>query len=340
MKKIIIIFFILLLCGCSDYKELNDLAIISTIGIDKDKDDYKICMEVLNTNKKNSKNYIIYSEGKTLNEAINKANDKSDKKIYGGHLNQLIVSKDIFNKKNTEIIDSFIRLTEVKDEIDLFLSKEDTACELLETSIKSNKESYKLLDNALKYSSRSSNTNIDTYISNTLKYGIDPVISTIKKDKDNIVIDNIAITSNGKIIKYLNEKETIGYNFIRNEINNFSIPVKYKDKYMTIKINKSRTKNKVYNNKIIININIDAYITEYNLDLDLDDNKTIPKLEKLTEKEIDKYIKKVIKLDTKSNFLGFKRMIYENYKIKTNDYSINTNIKVNLKRKGELKRKI
>ena len=143
MKKIIIVFFIFLLCGCSDYKELNDLAIISTIGIDKDKDDYKICMEVLNTNKKDSKNYIIYSKGKTLNEAINKANDKSDKKIYGGHLNQLIVSKDIFNKKNTEIIDSFIRLTEVKDEIDLFLSKEDTACELLETSIKSNKESYK-----------------------------------------------------------------------------------------------------------------------------------------------------------------------------------------------------
>ena len=109
---------------------------------------------------------------------------------------------------------------------------------------------------------------------------------------------------------------------------------------MTIKINKSKTKNKVYNNKIIININIDAYITEYNLDLDLNNNKTIPKLEKLTEKEIDKYIKEVIKLDTKSNFLGFKRMIYEDYKIKTNDYSINTNIKVNLKRKGELKRKI
>ena len=41
-KKIILVIFIFLLTGCYDYKELNDLAIISTIGIDKDKDDYKI----------------------------------------------------------------------------------------------------------------------------------------------------------------------------------------------------------------------------------------------------------------------------------------------------------
>lgn len=341
MKKIIISFIILLLCGCSDYKELNDLAVVSSIGIDKDKNNYKICLEILNTNKKNSKNYIYYSEGKTINEALNKANLESSKKIYGGHLNQLIVSKDIFDDKNVDIIDSFIRLTEVKDEIDIFLSKEDNACQILETNSKD--ESYKILDNAKRYSSRVSNSNIDIFLSNYLKEGIDPIISVLKIDDNNIVIDNIAITNKGKIIKYLDEEETIGYNFIRNEIDEFSIPIKYKDNYMTIKINKSNTKNNVYKKDkyiIKININIDAYITEYNLDLDLNDNKNINKLEKLTEKEINKYIKKVIKLDSKSDFLGFKRMIYEDYKVLTNDYIVKTNIKVNIKRKGELKTKI
>lgn len=341
MKKIFIL-FIILLTGCSDYKELNDLSLVNSIGIDKDKDNYKICLEILNTDKKNSKNYLIYSKGKTINEAINKANNKSSKKIYGGHLNQLIVSSDVLD---TGIIDSFIRLTEVKDEIDIFLSKEETACKILETNIKkSNQESHKLLDNAKKYSSRTSTSNIDVFISNYLKKGIDPVISTLKIDKDNIIIDNIAITNNGKIVKYLDEKETIGYNFIRNEINIFSIPIKYKDDYMTVKINKSKTKNNVYkkDNKYIIktNINIDAYITEYNLDIDLTKDKSIEKLEKLTEKELKKYINKVIKLDNKSDFLGFKRMIYEKYKVMPDNYSIKSNIKVNLKRKGELKTKI
>lgn len=343
MKKLIIILTIMLLSGCADYKELNDLGIVSSIGIDKKDDSFKICLEVLNTDKKNSKNIIYYSSGKTLNEAINKTNNKSYKKIYGGHLNQIIVSKDSIDDMN-HIIDTFIRLTEVKDEIDMFISEEDP-CEIIETNIKNNnQESYKLLNNARNYSSRTSNTNIDTYLSNYMKYGIDPVISSVKIDNKKVIIDNIAITKNGKFYKYLDEKETIGYNFIRNGIEELSLPIKYFNNHMTIKILESKTNNKVSkkNNKYIIDINIDidAYITEYDINLDLNKNETIKKLEKKSNKEIREYIDKVIRLDKESNFLGFKRMIYENYKDKTNDYKINTNINVNIKRKGELKTKI
>ena len=80
MKKIFIL-FILLLSGCSDYKELNNLAIVNTIGIDKKDNNYKLCIEVLNTDKENGKNKIYYSTGKTINEAINKVNNKSPKKV-------------------------------------------------------------------------------------------------------------------------------------------------------------------------------------------------------------------------------------------------------------------
>ena len=51
MKKIIILlFFIFLSCSCCDYKELNNLAIVSGIAIDFDneKNNFKITFEVLN----------------------------------------------------------------------------------------------------------------------------------------------------------------------------------------------------------------------------------------------------------------------------------------------------
>lgn len=343
MKKLIIILTIMLLCGCADYKELNDLGIVTSIGINKKDDSFNICLEVLNTDKKNSKNNIYYSSGKTLNEAINKVNNKSYKKIYGGHLNQIIVSEEATNDFD-HIIDTFIRLTEVKDEIDMFIS-EDDPCKIIKNNIKNNnEESYKLLNNARNYSSRSSNTNIDTYLSNYMKYGIDPVISSVKIDKNKVIIDGIAITKDGKFYKYLDEKETIGYNFIRNGIEELSLPIKYDNNHMAIKILESKTNNKVSknNNKYIINvnINIDAYITEYDIDLDLNKNESIKKLENKSKKEIKNYVNKVIKLDKESDFLGFKRMIYENYKDRTNDYKIKTNINVNIKRKGELKTKI
>ena len=342
MKKIFIL-FILLLSGCSDYKELNNLAIVNTIGIDKKDNNYKLCIEVLNTDKENGKNKIYYSTGKTINEAINKVNNKSPKIIYGGHLDKIIVSKDILNDKKIDLIDSFFRLTEVKDEFDFFVTKDNDACDIVKSLSKlPNNSSSRLQKNSKENRSTSSYTNIDVFISNYLKTGIDPVISVLNIKDNEVYIDNIAITKNGKVIKYLDTKESIGYNLIRNEIDKISIPISYKDKYSTIKINKSTTKNKVIkkNNKYIIeiNISIEAYLTEYNFDLDLTKNSTITKLEKISKKEIDKYITSAIKLDDGSNYLGFKRMIYERYpKEKDYIYDIKKNIKVNIKRKGEIK---
>jgi len=281
MKKIFIL-FILLLSGCSDYKELNNLAIVNTIGIDKKDNNYKLCIEVLNTDKENGKNKIYYSTGKTINEAINKVNNKSPKIIYGGHLDKIIVSKDILNDKKIDLVDSFFRLTEVKDEFDFFVAKDNDACDIVKSLSKlPNNSSSRLQKNSKENRSTSSYTNIDVFISNYLKTGIDPVISVLNIKDNEVYIDNIAITKNGKVIKYLDTKESIGYNLIRNEIDKISIPISYKDKYSTIKINKSTTKNKVIknNNKYIIeiNINIEAYLTEYNFDLDLTKNNTITK---------------------------------------------------------------
>lgn len=342
MKKIFIL-FILLLSGCSDYKELNNLAIVNTIGVDKKDNNYKLCIEVLNTDKENGKNKIYYSTGKTINEAINKVNNKSTKIIYGGHLDKIVVSKDILNDKKIDLVDSFFRLTEVKDEFDFFVTKDNDACDIVKSLSKlPNNSSSRLQKNSKENRSTSSYTNIDVFISNYLKTGIDPVISVLNIKDNEVYIDNIAITKNGKVIKYLDTKESIGYNLIRNEIDKISIPISYKDKYSTIKINKSTTKNKVIknNNKYIIeiNINIEAYLTEYNFDLDLTKNNTITKLEEISKKEIDKYITSAIKLDNESNYLGFKRMIYERYpKEKDYIYDIKKNIKVNIKRKGEIK---
>ena len=71
MKKIIIILFIFLLCGCSDYSELNKLAIVSSKKKKKKNDNYLVNIEVLNTKKNGNKNLTYSGTGKTINLAIN-----------------------------------------------------------------------------------------------------------------------------------------------------------------------------------------------------------------------------------------------------------------------------
>ena len=80
MKKIIILILIVLFTsGCSDYRELSDMAMISNIAIDKEDDKYKVIVQVLDSSNSSSSSgessvspsvTVYESVGKTLHEAF------------------------------------------------------------------------------------------------------------------------------------------------------------------------------------------------------------------------------------------------------------------------------
>ncbi|MBO6145930.1 MAG: Ger(x)C family spore germination protein [Bacilli bacterium] len=368
MKRVIIIFIIVfLLSGCYNYKELNKLAIVSSVSIDKSNNEYLVGAQVINIKNKedtSSSNVTVYeAKGKTIEEALRKMTMKSDKKLYGGHLNKLVISEDVAKDSIINIIDLFQRLPEIKDEFTITISKDIEANKVIKmiTSSESIPADYVKntidssdLQSALTYSSK-----LDEFVSYYLKDYIDPVISVIrvKNYNDNstktsnkettysnskIVLDNIAITNNGKFEKYLNDNETIGYNFIKDNINQMIIPIKCGNNYSSISVLSSKTKNKVVkkDNYYVITFNIksNATINEYNCKKDLDNEKTINFLERESERKIKKYINDVLDVKSKSEFLGLKRIIYLNYpQYKDEDYKIKTNIKVNISRNGDIR---
>lgn len=99
MKKLIyIIIFICLIFGTNNYTELNNLAIITNIGIEKNKDDYKIIYQEIipvkeNDRIKNKYKYYVTS-GVTINECLKLLNEKINKKIYLDHLENIIINTD------------------------------------------------------------------------------------------------------------------------------------------------------------------------------------------------------------------------------------------------------
>ena len=87
MKKIIILLIIcFLLGGCYDYQELNDLSLVSGIGIDYIDDEYVVSFEIIESIKEGSsttiKPKIVKGKDKDLAEAFNKAMKNSNKKVY------------------------------------------------------------------------------------------------------------------------------------------------------------------------------------------------------------------------------------------------------------------
>ena len=369
-KKILILILIFLLSGCYNYKELNKIAIVSSVAIDKEDNEYLVSAQVMNVKRdeeSQSSNVIVYStKGKSIEEAIRKMNTKTSRELYGGHISKLVLSEEIAKEGIINVIDMFQRLTEIKDEFTITIAKGIEANKVIKiaTSPEMVPADYVKssilntdVDAALTHSSK-----LDEFISYYLKDDIDPVVSVIEvinyKEKgttiDNanstsqdtkIIVDNVAITHNGVLEDYLTEEETIGYNYVRNKVKKMIVPIKCDDEhYASISILNSKTKNKVTkeNNLYHININIKskAMITEYNCSSDLTKEEVISDLQKKTEKKIKDYINKVIEVqnNSKSEFLGFKRTIYLDYpKYNDDDYDLNVNVDVNLERKGEIR---
>lgn len=380
MKKFVLIiitlFILLISSGCYNYKEINDMAIVSSIGIDKDNknDKYIVSAQIMNSKEsedsEDSQITVYTKEGDTVHEALRNITLKSPRKLYGNHLSKIVLSEEVAKEGIDNILDIFNRITEVRNEFIITIVKEDKASDVLKVLTTTESIPAEYVKLSLKIADKTSGltyaTKLDEFISLYLKKGIDPVVPVLKIDKkekkgttinnitttnpiSKIVIEDLAVTNKGKLETYLKNEEVIGYNFLRNQIQKIIIPVKCDDEnnYASISILKNKTKSNAAkkDNKYIINFNInsEAIITEYNCRKDLTDEKVIKELEKDTEKKIKRYIKKSLnkQKETKGKFLGLERIIYLDYpKYKNEDYSVKYNVNVNLVRKGEIRNSI
>lgn len=380
MKKFVLIiitlFILLISSGCYNYKEINDMAIVSSIGIDKDNknDKYIVSAQIMNSKEsedsEDSQITVYTKEGDTVHEALRNITLKSPRKLYGNHLSKIVLSEEVAKEGIDNILDIFNRITEVRNEFIITIVKEDKASDVLKVLTTTESIPAEYVKLSLKIADKTSGltyaTKLDEFISLYLKKGIDPVVPVLKIDKkekkgttinnitttnpiSKIVIEDLAVTNKGKLETYLKNEEIIGYNFLRNQIQKMIIPVKCDDEnnYASISILKNKTKSNATkkDNKYIINFNInsEAIITEYNCKKDLTDEKVIKELEKDTEKKIKRYIKKSLnkQKETKGKFLGLERIIYLDYpKYKNEDYSVKYNAKVNLVRKGEIRNSV
>ena len=133
MKKIILLLPLLfLLTGCYNYRELNDLAIISGVSVSKVDDIYKITAEIVNPKKEQDAStsketdYIIYEgEGKSMQEAFREIVKESPQKLYGAQMDILIIEEETAKEGIGDIIDFFARDPEVRSEFYVLISKTD-----------------------------------------------------------------------------------------------------------------------------------------------------------------------------------------------------------------------
>ena len=136
---------VLLLCpllfsGCYDYRRMDKLNIIAGIALDKSEEEpggYKLTIEVVNTahisgEDNGSSSLYVETYGPSISEAILNSKKRLYSKLYFGGMRTIIISEEIARDDGMfAVIDNFLRDKEVRETVNIVISKEKTAGELL-----------------------------------------------------------------------------------------------------------------------------------------------------------------------------------------------------------------
>lgn len=382
MKKKIIFFIIIiisvnLLVGCWSKKELSDIAITSAIGIDKMEDEYLVTAQIINPsevagNKPSDRSEVstYRTTGKTIFEALRKLTHSAPRKIYLGHMMILMIGEELAKEGIGEILDFFSRDSEVRTDFYMVIAKDSKATDLLNIltpleRIPGHKIHY-ALETAEKSWASIKTVQLDELISILVSDGKEAVITSISStgnpesantsdnvkevDASNIIIvDKIAVLNGDKVVGWLNQDESHGYNAIIGNIKNsvITIPCE-KEGNLAVEIlrTKSSIKSKIEDGtpKINIKFEMEANIADVECDTDITSLEEIRKIEKTLENEMKKHIKSSIEKaqSLESDVFGFGLDIYRKHpkefkKLKDNWDEEFKNIDVNIDVKAEIK---
>lgn len=274
MKKIFYLLIILLLTGCQNYRELNDLAIVTALSIDynTEEEEYTILAQVINTaNKKEStssenSSFTLYkSSASSLSSAINNNVLSSPKKFYLNQIQIIIISKEILEHHLNNTLDYILRNPEIRGETSVILAPDDKDLnaiaieplleDLSSSSILSSlNNSYKeglsskitINDLADMYLNPHKEIIIPTlYITGDIDKGNDKENKESSIPKSSVHIGGSAITKDSKVIRLLTLDETKYLNILRKESKNTNINLPYQESYLSFNLYNLNTKYKL-----------------------------------------------------------------------------------------------
>lgn len=342
MKKVILLIFLTFICtGCYNYKELNELGIVSAMGISKDGDLYNLDIQLLNVldSEKSGLNKspitVISGQGETIFEAARSMNKKTSKVFFLADVDYVFLDQSVLNDGLDEIMDFLIRDTRLSLNFLVVTSTENKSLDILSSiSHFDTNSANNLYDAIMNSETRYGGINslhvrelINNYYAKG-KYTIFPnvYIKDTRKSSENdsledsksesyVEVKNMVFFKDKEAIE-LTDEETKGVNFLRNKIKNATLTIECDGGYFTIETleSKMKLKSKLNIDQINVKGNVGAEIVYYGCKDNLDNADVLKSISKKAEKEVESYITKAFNKSKKYNydFLGLGNYIYKN----------------------------
>jgi len=343
MKKIFAcILCALLLTGCWDVKELNNIGIVGALGLDKDNNtgEFIVTSQVLRPaalkteggSVEKSPIEIITTKGYTIFEAMRNITQQLDRKAFFAHVKIIVIGEQLARDGVQDILDFLARSHEIYRTTWLIIAKDTNARDILgaKKGIEAVQSTYMsdIIENR-RFNSEVSTANILDFLKRKTGSEINPVAGVMriieeanlpaeKKEEPTttgVKLSGTAVFKKDKLVGYLDDIETRGLNWITGKVESGLINVLSpfeEGKLIAIEIKKasSKIKPEIVDGKISFTIEVkeEGALVEEQGTLDVSKLEIVKEIEKakndVIENEIKKAIDKIQK-EYNSDILGF-----------------------------------
>lgn len=331
----LIIVSVSFLSGCWSKQELNELAIISGMSIDKNEEGrYIKTIQLLNPSSVagglqgggagQSPAVTVYTAtGDSVLEAHFNAITKISRKLYHAHANLIVVGEEVAQEDGLEnVLDAFERDPEIRPTAKVVIAHNTKAGDLLKSLTAVDKIPAEKVNGTLQTTEQSSGTNIEVTLQDVIKAltseGKEPVLSGVNmkgdielgKKMENIQrseldttleADGLAIFKEGKLIDWYHDDMAKGVIWILDKMKQTDLELDRDGKENAIVYNVIRQKTKVSADTkndipaITINVRAEGDIREVRTPVNLEDPKVILEIEKELEKKIKTMLEETVK---------------------------------------------
>lgn len=383
MKKYIKIIFVITICifitintaSCKNAHELNKLAIVMGVAIDKSSDLSKIQATVqvakvsaIGKSSSNlgvsdiSKNFINYKgDGYTLMEAISLINRKLNRRLFFPHNQVIIISKEAAEEGVGKYLDFFLRNRETRL-LEWIVVSDTDASKILDVKPDMESTTGRSIGELIKKEkdvTQVPTVDLKEFTQKLMSKSASPVaaiVKIIKEDnKDMMMLTGTAVFNKDKMAGQLNKKESRGYLWGTGEMKGeiILVPEPKNKGMLSLQITKSSTKitPEIKGNKIYMNMKIseEGDLGEQTSNEDEANPESFKEIQKSAEEAIKNEVMDSVKKskELNSDIFGFSDAIYQHYpkewvKLESNwkqvyqDIIVNITVEAKLDRTGRI----
>lgn len=337
-----------ILSGCWDRRELNEIGISLAMGIDKEGNEYRVTAQVVDPgavaqNKQDgtgSSPVSVYeARGATIFEALRRMTTVSPRKIYSAHLRTVIFGEALAREGIQDTLDFLSRDYETRADYYLLVAKGSTAAEILSIltpleKIPANKI-YRSVEMSEKTWARTRAVTLDVVIEDLAGKGKQPVLGGIeafhdgadggeKKNRETVrpavQIRNAGLAAfrEDRLIGWLDEEESIGFNYmvnsVRSTVGHVACPQGGNVALETIRA-KAEVKGTYKQGfpRLEVDLQVEQNIGEVQCRFDLTRPDSLHELERLSQQSLEELLDRTIKkaqTEYKSDIFGFGKAIH------------------------------